>query len=589
MGDSEERTKIGNVMKNIMLNLKNGTMRAFMLWRLLNKNQNWTDKFDAKRKKKRVGAAVNKLQEMQNRRPRNALRSCNRHNQQQIKKDDCIKTLRKLFLMKSNPLGEFFFKWKKIFEEGLAVNNVANVFNFFKLDKIFIRRKSLVLRLLGMGVSGYNLKQLANVTNLISNFKLNREKVIDKAFYVWKALVAKDKHDLALSALTGDARIAEGVHKLMAMHHNHLRAGMRKVGGKAWLAVIVRNALVKTRLMMRRNLNRAFLLWARGTDLKNQKADLISNATTAMNLPTIKSAMTNLYRKPLRFAFNRIRDGPKKLLKRIGGRVNAILIGRLRKAMMAFLRNANEFKESRQNMMWKWKVASMAFSLGNQLTQQSKFALGANTIARIVNGAIMRDGKILLERVKRPKANIVTNLWKVMEKTRDVSMRKAWTIWSNCLYKDRADDWEHYYVQANGLQALVSHFGKFHQRSDFLTLSWAFGKWAESPTKTVMKAMARFRSDLHANLRRTLEIWRLKSKMMENAKLARIMFLIADRLGESSNFNKHYAFRLWAPNTMKIKVGASLKKLAIRGNMRLALAFCKWKENAAQVANERLH
>jgi len=76
--------------------------------------------------------------------------------------------------------------------------------------------------------------------------------------------------------------------------------------------------------------------------------------------------------------------------------------------------------------------------------------------------------------------------------------------------------------------------------------------------------------------------------MMENAKLARIMFLISNRLADSSTFNLHYAFRLWAPNTMKMKIKAKLKHLAVRANNKVTLAFFKWRDNAKIAANERL-
>ena len=378
-----------------------------------------------------------------------------------------------------------------------------------------------------------------------------------------------------------------GVAKLEDMRKSRLRYMMVQLALKRRIAAKIRNALVKSRLIARKKLTVAFARWRSYKELAILRSNLLGDATTAFQMPNLNRMMVKFYRQPLRYAFSRVRDGPRNLLERVGRKANEALNNQLRKANRCMLRSANNDNNKRNNMMWKWKVAQIAYSLGNQMAKQEEQHHGSQIICRVITQAKLRDQKIIIDKMKRSRGNIFINLWKVMERTADVSTRKAWTIWSNCLYKDQALDWEHHYMQSSALQPMFINFAKFHERQDFLAKCWAWGLWSSTPKKTLIKALNRVRTDIYANLRSTLLMWKMKCKLMENAKLARIMFLVADRLGDTSTFNKHYAFRLWAPVSMKSKIGETLKKLAIRTDSKLALAFFKWRENAEKVAHER--
>ena len=590
MFDLETKAKLGKVVQNMTLSLKNEVARAFFIWKLANTSKTLNDELDAKHLENSYDKAVNKLKNIRDRKRRDTIASIRKNKHHEIVKEHAVK---KLLLWHSGQLGHLFFKWKSLAEQITvsenATGNASRCHQWALLYNLYLRRKALAFRMLAQLVTHVSLSELSKVQAALNHVQRNLHKALDHAFYLWRSLNVKSKNDEhnALSRLDLN-RLGDGFFKLVDLYKARLRYGMMLIALKRSTVTKIRNALVKARLIYRKKLMRAFNLWKSKTDLHEQKERFMDHAETAFMTPNLKNLVIKMCRKSLRLSFTRLRDGPRNLLERVGRKANEGLNNQMRKANRCMLRSANDFKEKRINMMWKWKVAQIAFSLGKQMTNQEKQHHGAQHIGVIIRQAILRDAKLVLDRMKRQKGNIFINLWKVMQRTADVSTRKAWTIWSNCLYKDQALDWEHHYMQTSALHPLFINFSRFHERQDYLGKNWAWQIWSATPKKTLIKALNRVRADIYANLRNTMEIWRLKCRMMENAKLARIMFLISNRLADSSTFNLHYAFRLWAPNTMKMKIKAKLKHLAVRANNKVTLAFFKWRDNAKIAANERL-
>jgi hypothetical protein len=53
-------------------------------------------------------------------------------------------------------------------------------------------------------------------------------------------------------------------------------------------------------------------------------------------------------------------------------------------------------------------------------------------------------------------------------------LHSAFSLWAQCMYSERALDWEQNYLSQVIIRSFFTNFAKFHQRNDSRLLSLAF-------------------------------------------------------------------------------------------------------------------
>jgi hypothetical protein len=170
--------------------------------------------------------------------------------------------------------------------------------------------------------------------------------------------------------LAKQPRIIDGVQKLQTLSERKPRHSLRSVKKQADHKTKVNDALKQLLFIYKHGLRHYFLKWKEGTELAVQKDGIVNVANKCMALTPAQKLEELLVRKPLRHAFNRIRDAKKRLIGKIWLFLQSGAEARARHALLQLLRNATGHKYELLRKICGWRAVNLAGIFFDQLKRE---------------------------------------------------------------------------------------------------------------------------------------------------------------------------------------------------------------------------
>lgn len=450
------------------------------------------------------------------------------------------------------------------------------------------RRMATVLRKITNHNHNCQINTLSVVSAAVSNLALSRTRDLGNAFAKWKAIVIIKHTEKIIARMTHEQIYNQFLVRLTLLYLRRLRIGLRRIGARASIVAMMRRSLMNAQLVQRKGLISGLQQWRQQSALKIQRDDIVSAAEKVLLLPGVEKIQANILRTPLRYAFTRLRFGPRGLIEKVMNLAESGLRSKQQQVIRILHRQVVALREHYLNLHWKWKVAQIAYRLGKNLTNQQKCHLGITLISRIASQAANRRHNDVFSKLKYQSCVPVLNMWRIIERGFTVCLHKAWNNWTKDMYRERALDWEENFNTVLHMSRLFKHICVYQERQRMTLLVRVIRRWKCPGRKALVRVLSALRSSTYATIHNFMLIWQLKAKMQSRTRLSCFMMDIHERLITSKHHNLASAFHIWDTSRHRLRKIAAVRHVIDQQQKKLSSYLQQWDEIAYVMKQEHL-